>query len=140
MDLEKLGDKKESIPVFSEWAQQQEQQQQAEKKQEENQNSSDTTRQNINVTGSKNNKLRQKNYANPDCGAKVLKSNPEAQSVNSVLSSHKDEYLLNSCNNKIWFIVELCEAIQLERIEVANFELFSSSLKVISRDNNIKRM
>ncbi|CAO1426865.1 unnamed protein product [Diamesa serratosioi] len=132
LDLEKLGDKKESIPVFSEWAQLQEQQQQAEKKLEENQNSSEITRQNINMTGSKTNKLRQKNYANPDCGAKVLKSNPEAQSVNSVLSSHKDEYLLNSCNNKIWFIVELCEAIQLERIEVANFELFSSSLKELN--------
>lgn len=46
-----------------------------------------------------------------------------------MLSSHKDEYLLSPCTSRIWFVVELCEPVQAERIELANFELFSSSPK-----------
>ncbi|XP_014253363.1 SUN domain-containing ossification factor isoform X2 [Cimex lectularius] len=72
-------------------------------------------------------KVRVKNYASPDCGAKVLAANPEAGNPNAILSPSRDDYMLNPCNVKIWFIVELCESIQPQRFEIANFELFSSS-------------
>ncbi|XP_058819918.1 SUN domain-containing ossification factor isoform X2 [Topomyia yanbarensis] len=119
------------MPVFSEWAQKQ--MADAEKKLGENVNASAMKR-NMKPSGSKMPplKLRAKNYAAPDCGAKIIASNAEAQSTGSVLTSHKDEYLLNPCTSKIWFVVELCEPIQAERIEMANFELFSSSPKDFS--------
>jgi Sad1 / UNC-like C-terminal len=94
-------------------------------------------------------KIRSKNYASPDCGAKIVGANPEAQHASAVLSSSQDEYALSPCNSaKIWFVVELCEAIQAKQvttrlslaacslififssfsqIELANYELFSSS-------------
>uniref|UniRef100_T1J7S8 SUN domain-containing protein n=1 Tax=Strigamia maritima TaxID=126957 RepID=T1J7S8_STRMM len=72
-------------------------------------------------------KMRQKNYASADCGAKILGSNVEAQSAYAVLNGYHDEYMLNPCTAKIWLVIELCEPIQAKKIEVANFELFSSS-------------
>ncbi|XP_071446968.1 SUN domain-containing ossification factor isoform X2 [Hetaerina americana] len=77
-------------------------------------------------------KVRQKNYASPDCGAKIASSNPEAVSPGSVLSPSRDEYLLNACASRIWFVVELCEAIRAKKIDLANFELFSSSPREFS--------
>lgn len=77
-------------------------------------------------------KIRSKNYASPDCGAKIVAANPEANSAKNVLVSTRDEYMLNACTSRIWFVVELCEAIQAKKIELANFELFSSSPKDFS--------
>lgn len=77
-------------------------------------------------------KIRSKNYASPDCGAKIVAANPEANSAKNVLVSTRDEYMLNACTSRIWFVVELCEAIQAKKIELANFELFSSSPKEFS--------
>lgn len=34
--------------------------------------------------------------------------------------------MLNGCQDKIWFVVELCESIKALKIEIANFELYSS--------------
>uniref|UniRef100_A0A182P662 SUN domain-containing protein n=1 Tax=Anopheles epiroticus TaxID=199890 RepID=A0A182P662_9DIPT len=118
------------MPVFSEWAQKQ--MAEAEKKLGEVVNAS-AMKKGTKPAGSKagggSMKLRAKNYAAPECGAKIIASNPEAQSTGSVLTAPKDEYLLNPCTSKIWFVVELCEPVQAERIELANFELFSSSPK-----------
>lgn len=36
-----------------------------------------------------------KNFASPDCGAKVVQSNAESQNPSGVLSSSHDEYMLN---------------------------------------------
>ncbi|XP_055859081.1 uncharacterized protein LOC129921315 isoform X2 [Episyrphus balteatus] len=117
------------IPVFSEWAQKK---MEAEEKQQLDQDvvNSSTQRKNQ-TTGSKQQpgKLRTKNYASPDCGAKIIASNSDAQNTGAVLTSSKDEYMLSPCTNRIWFVVELCEAIQAEKIDLANFELFSSSPK-----------
>lgn len=77
-------------------------------------------------------KIRSKNYASPDCGAKIVAANPEASSAKNVLVSTRDEYMLNACTSRVWFVVELCEAIQAKKIELANFELFSSSPKDFS--------
>lgn len=82
--------------------------------------------------GTGSTKVRSKNYASPDCGSKIVAANPEAGSASSVLSSSRDEYMLNTCTSRVWFVVELCEAIQAEKIELANFELFSSSPKDFS--------
>ena len=123
----------EMIPVFSEWTQQQ--MQEAEKKLIElmNSNSTESNKEVKNETLAKHQivKMRQKNYASPDCGAKVLASSPEAQSTSSVLTD-KDEYLLSPCTDRIWFVVELCDSVQAQRVELANFELFSSPLKTVS--------
>lgn len=77
-------------------------------------------------------KVRSKNYASPDCGAKIVAVNPEARGAKNVLVSTRDEYMLNACTSRVWFVVELCEAIQAKKIELANFELFSSSPKDFS--------
>ncbi|KAF2368372.1 SUN domain [Trinorchestia longiramus] len=71
-------------------------------------------------------KYNNKNYAAPDCGSKLLAANPEAQHASSVIKRDRDDYLLNDCKSKTWFIVELCESIRPSRFEIANFELFSN--------------
>ncbi|CAA3019378.1 Hypothetical predicted protein, partial [Olea europaea subsp. europaea] len=107
----------EDIPSFREWTQKQ--LAEAEKKKGENLTLPAPVPTNV--------KIRSKNYASPDCGAKIVGSNAEAKSPNSVLSPSRDEYILSPCTSKIWFAVELCESIQAKKIELANFELFSSS-------------
>ena len=34
--------------------------------------------------------------------------------------------MLNKCSDQAWFVVELCESIKAFKVEIANFELFSS--------------
>ncbi|XP_044267612.1 SUN domain-containing ossification factor [Tribolium madens] len=111
----------EEIPSFSEWAQKQ--------LQEAEKNKSNTSTHHSNGKQASGAKFRWKNYASLDCGAKVVASNPEAVSPSAILSPSRDEYKLNTCTSRIWFIVELCEAIQAKKIDLANFELFSSSPK-----------
>lgn len=119
----------EDIPSFSEWAQKQ--LAEAEKKDTVLNHSSQPSHSNTNFS-SKNTKLRSKNYASLACGAKIVAVNPEAGSASSILSPNRDEYMLNTCNSRIWFVVELCEAVQAQKIEIANFELFSSTPKDIA--------
>ncbi|XP_072919692.1 SUN domain-containing ossification factor isoform X1 [Hemitrygon akajei] len=69
------------------------------------------------------------NYASVECGAKILAANPEAKSNSAILMENMDLYMLNPCSAKIWFVIELCEPIQVRQLDVANFELFSSSPK-----------
>ena len=70
-----------------------------------------------------------KNFASPDCGAKVVDSNAESQGSGNIISMSKDEYMLNKCIDHGWFVVELCDNIKAFKIEIANFELFSSVFK-----------
>uniref|UniRef100_A0A3B3ZZN7 SUN domain-containing protein n=1 Tax=Periophthalmus magnuspinnatus TaxID=409849 RepID=A0A3B3ZZN7_9GOBI len=69
------------------------------------------------------------NYASVECGAKILGANPEAKSTSSILKENMDLYMLNPCSNKIWFVIELCEPVQVKQLDIANFELFSSTPK-----------
>ncbi|KAI5616570.1 SUN domain-containing ossification factor isoform X5 [Silurus asotus] len=69
------------------------------------------------------------NYASEECGAKILASNPEAKSTSAILVENVDVYMLNPCSDKIWFVIELCQPIQLKQLDIANFELFSSTPK-----------
>lgn len=120
------------IPLFSEWAQKR--MEEAEKELEQDAVNSSTMKKNTTASHKTATvlKMRAKNYASQDCGAKIIAANSEASNTREVLTATKDEYLLSPCNSRIWFVVELCEAIQAEIIDLANFELFSSSPKNFS--------
>lgn len=120
------------IPVFSEWAQKR--MEEVEKEDEQDVVNSSSMKKNTPSTNKPQvTKLKgAKNYASPDCGAKIIAANSESSGTGYVLTSTKDEYMLSPCKSRIWFVVELCEAIQAERIDLANFELFSSSPKNFS--------
>ena len=68
-----------------------------------------------------------KNFASPDCSAKIVGANSGSQGSGNVITSSRDEYFLNKCSQKAWFVVELCESIKAVKIQLANFELYSSS-------------
>ncbi|XP_022708911.1 SUN domain-containing ossification factor-like isoform X3 [Varroa jacobsoni] len=78
-------------------------------------------------------KRGRRNYASVECGAKLLSANPGAESASKILLESKDEYMLNPCNSLqkegMWFTVELCESIHPTHLELANFELYSSTGK-----------
>lgn len=113
----------EDIPSFSEWAQKH--LEEVEKKEQVNFSTPQPTVNNTKQGSGA--KLRWKNYASVDCGAKVILANSEAHNTWAILVGSRDEYILNPCNSRLWFVVELCEAIQLKKIDLANYELFSSS-------------
>ncbi|EJS41656.1 slp1p [Saccharomyces arboricola H-6] len=70
------------------------------------------------------------NYASLDCAATIVKSNSEAIGATSILIESKDKYLLNPCSALQQFVViELCEDILVEEINIANYEFFSSTFK-----------
>ncbi|EME82428.1 uncharacterized protein MYCFIDRAFT_215681 [Pseudocercospora fijiensis CIRAD86] len=70
------------------------------------------------------------NYASFDCAATVLKTNKECTHSSSILIEHKDSYMLNICSVKNkFFIVELCNDIQIDTIVLANYEFFSSNFR-----------
>ncbi|KAJ3191869.1 hypothetical protein HK101_007335, partial [Irineochytrium annulatum] len=70
------------------------------------------------------------NHASFDCGALILGTNPGASSATSILVSSKDQYMLNQCSTRPRFVtVELCEAIMIDSIILANFEFFSSTFR-----------
>jgi hypothetical protein len=71
---------------------------------------------------------RTKNYAAIEC-AQVIGSNPEATNAAHMINGMADEYMLNPCGAKIWFVIELCDRIQATSIEIASYELYSSKLK-----------
>lgn len=72
---------------------------------------------------------RRRNYSSYECGAKIVASNTEAEGKSRILNELVDDYMLNPCKAKIWFVIELCETVQANQIELANFELFSSCPK-----------
>jgi hypothetical protein len=76
--------------------------------------------------------VSKRNYASKECGAKVIGANDEAEKYGAILNDkEKDEYMRNACEKakEKYVIIELCETIQPKSIELANFELFSSSPK-----------
>lgn len=109
--------KDQDIPTFDEWT----------KLMMENEKSESTHRSNGDQGGKKVLQQIFSNYASVECGAKILSSNPEAKSTSAILMDNMDMYMLNPCNNKIWFIIELCQPIQVKQLDIANFEIFSSN-------------
>ncbi|XP_064648858.1 SUN domain-containing ossification factor-like isoform X2 [Lineus longissimus] len=115
----------EDMPSFNEWKKQQHEAKKEEEKEKSKQNGHTTQ---PGSTGSQLTRpsTMRTNYASLSCGAKVLSHNPEVQHASYTLNDNKDEYMINPCSANKWFIVELCEPIQVKFVEVANFELFSS--------------
>jgi hypothetical protein len=72
------------------------------------------------------------NYAGLDCSARVHTSHHSAKSPSSILSSKRDKYMLSPCTSskeKQFVVVELCEDIRIDTVQLANFEFFSGVFK-----------
>ncbi|KAG0696085.1 UNC-like C-terminal-domain-containing protein [Suillus ampliporus] len=75
------------------------------------------------------------NYANLDCSARVHTSHRSAKSPSSILASKKDKYMLSPCSSgkeQQFVVVELCEDIRIDTVQLANFEFFSGVFKEFS--------
>nr|XP_028588022.1 SUN domain-containing ossification factor isoform X3 [Podarcis muralis] len=110
------------IPTFDEWKKQV---MEVEKEKSQSMHPSSNGGQHLTKKVQKN----RNNYASVECGAKILAANPEAKSTSAILMENMDLYMLNPCSTKIWFVVELCEPIQVKQLDIANHELFSSTPK-----------
>ncbi|KAJ7162915.1 UNC-like C-terminal-domain-containing protein [Mycena filopes] len=73
------------------------------------------------------------NYASLDCSARVHTSHKTAKSPASILSSKRDRYMLSPCRppkgESHYIVVELCEDIRIDTVQLANFEFFSGVFK-----------
>ncbi|KAF9478205.1 hypothetical protein BDN70DRAFT_880260 [Pholiota conissans] len=71
------------------------------------------------------------NYASLDCSARVHTSHRSAKSPTSILSSKRDRYMLSPCDTKEqqFVVVELCDDIRIDTVQLANFEFFSGVFK-----------
>lgn len=114
---------KEDIPTFDEWKKQV---MEVEKEKSQSLHTSTSSSPHPVKKVQKNFK---NNYASVECGAKILSANTEAKSTSAILKENMDLYMLNPCSTKIWFVIELCEPIQVKQLDIANFELFSSTPK-----------
>ncbi|XP_068581427.1 SUN domain-containing ossification factor-like isoform X2 [Cebidichthys violaceus] len=112
---------KEDIPTFDEWKKQ------VMEVEKEKSQSLHTSTSGSPHPVKKVQKNFKNNYASVECGAKILSANNEAKSTSAILMENMDLYMLNPCSNKIWFVIELCEPIQVKQLDIANFELFSST-------------
>ncbi|KAI0049442.1 hypothetical protein FA95DRAFT_873195 [Auriscalpium vulgare] len=70
------------------------------------------------------------NYASLDCSARVHTTHRSAKSASNILSSKRDRYMLSPCaSERQHLIVELCEDIRIDTVQLANFEFFSGVFK-----------
>ena len=76
-------------------------------------------------------KTKRFNYASFDSGALVLSTSEGIQSAKSILLNRQNKYMMMPCGDMTekWFIVQLSEDIVIDRIEISNFEHYSSNLK-----------
>ena len=89
------------------------------------------------------------NYANMDCSARVHMAHRSAKSASSILSSKKDRYMLSPCTGAAssagvgqknagtvgeaqFVVVELCDDIRIDTVQLASFEFFSGVFKDFS--------
>lgn len=77
--------------------------------------------------------IKSKNYSASSCGSRIVLASPECQKSSSVLeNSNKDSYMLQSCSKSNFLIIELCDSIILERIEITNNESFSGNFNNVT--------
>ncbi|THG99094.1 hypothetical protein EW026_g3183 [Hermanssonia centrifuga] len=70
------------------------------------------------------------NYASMDCSARVHTAHRTAKSTSSILSHKKDKYMLSPCGEKDQFVVvELCDDVRIDTVQLANYEFFSGVFK-----------
>lgn len=63
----------------------------------------DVSRKGVSAPKQQNEKKFKVNYASKQCGATIEEKNPEAENVDHIITSNKDEYLNNPCAaNKKW--------------------------------------
>lgn len=100
-----------------------------------NKEKSEESNEEVSATKQQFERRKKVNYAAKKCGATVEGNNPEADNVNFVITTNKDEYLVNRCatSNK-WFVIKLCETIYVKEIRAGSFELFSSQPQNFSVD------
>ncbi|KAG9121755.1 hypothetical protein FRC07_002156 [Ceratobasidium sp. 392] len=73
------------------------------------------------------------NYASSECSARVHGTHKSMKSAGSILSSKKDRYMLAPCSvDKKYVVVELCDEIRVDTVQLANFEFFSGVFKDIT--------
>lgn len=100
-----------------------------------NEQKSDVSRKGVSAPKQQHEKKFKVNYASKQCGATIEEKNPEAENVNHIITTNKDEYLNNPCAaNKKWFVIKLCETIYVKQIETGSFEFYSSQPRDISVD------
>ncbi|WWD17122.1 hypothetical protein CI109_101559 [Kwoniella shandongensis] len=72
------------------------------------------------------------NYASPDCSARIHSSSPQTQHASSLLHKSRDRYMLTPCKAKEhWVVVELCDEIRIEAVEIAVWEFFSGVVREV---------
>lgn len=72
------------------------------------------------------------NYASPDCSARIHSASPQSQHAASVLHKSRDRYMLTPCSaREHWVIIELCDDIRIEAVEIGMFEFFSGIVKEV---------
>lgn len=70
------------------------------------------------------------NYASPDCSARIHSSSPQTQHASSLLHKSRDRYMLTPCKAaEHWVVIELCDEIRIEAVEVAVWEFFSGVVR-----------
>ncbi|OQV18712.1 putative SUN domain-containing ossification factor [Hypsibius exemplaris] len=116
----------EDMPSFEEWRQQRLQDVEKEKSDQAVTNNTGKRRH----RSMKNTNYA--NYASVICGAKVTTHNPELENAGAILTSNRDDYMLNPCKvPRKYFIVELCESVHVHGFDIGNLELFSNVPKAI---------
>lgn len=72
------------------------------------------------------------NYASPDCSARIHSASPLTQHASSLLHKSRDRYMLTPCKaDQHWVIVELCDEIRIEAIEISLWEFYSGVIRDI---------
>ena len=70
------------------------------------------------------------NYASPDCSARIHSSSSQTQHASSLLHKSRDRYMLTPCKaDQHWVVVELCDEIRIEAIELSVWEFFSGIVR-----------
>jgi len=72
------------------------------------------------------------NYASPDCSARIHSASPQTQHASSLLHKSRDRYMLTPCKaSQHWVVIELCDDIRVEAIEISVWEFFSGIVRDI---------
>lgn len=70
------------------------------------------------------------NYASPDCSARIHSASPQTQHASAILHKSRDRYMLTPCkSDQHYVIVELCDEIRIESLEIAVWEFFSGVVR-----------
>lgn len=71
------------------------------------------------------------NFASHAAGAVVINFSPDSsKGYHNLLNDDRDKYATAPCNEKKWVVIGLSEDVLVSTVIVANYEKFSSKLKV----------